>query len=440
DSSSPPTVWGSHPPSPPALEAPIQSHTRLTRLSRRAPDRATERQEGKVADEACAVEVGGRGVVGLREGRGSGAKSLSHGRTNNPWVTSRTRVGDEHLAHVAEAGSTMPPVLRTSALQSADLAGKPPNDAAASNETLATAPPSPPPSSPPTVSNRRSHGWCGTCFRAPGLRRRKKLKGEVDAGDDAQTLAEETVLRRDAERVKEGILHEDGQRGLLSALTKRRRKRPERIEQPRLLDSLGIARCSWMTALPGSVMLDELYIPGSHETLALHYPLLSSLCQTLPLASQLSFGIRFLDLRFNLTDKGELWAYHGLVPQRRRAEEVFEEIYEWLESAEGRGETVIISVKQENDTPPEVFASTLLSLIQSTAPLPSSPSNRTPASFWYTKNEWPRLGDVRGKAVLFCRFAWRGYGLHPVSWPNDQHVAWTTDIGGRESLVQDWVR
>ncbi|BGO89267.1 hypothetical protein NBRC10512v2_001218 [Rhodotorula toruloides] len=193
-----------------------------------------------------------------------------------------------------------------------------------------------------------------------------------------------------------------------------------------------------MTALPGSVMLDELYIPGSHETLALHYPLLSSLCQTLPLASQLSFGIRFLDLRFNLTDKGELWAYHGLVPQRRRAEEVFEEIYEWLESAEGRGETVIISVKQENDTPPEVFASTLLSLIQSTAPLPSSPSNRTPASFWYTKNEWPRLGDVRGKAVLFCRFAWRGYGLHPVSWPNDQHVAWTTDIGGRESLVQDW--
>lgn len=252
--SSPATVWGSLPSSLPALETPDQSHTRLTRLCCRAPDRATERQEGKVADEACAVEVGGRGVVGLREGRGSGAKSLSHGvqsekgwldraraslermggeRTNNPWVTSRTRVGDEHLAHVAEAGSTMPPVLRTSALQSADLAGKPPNDAAASNETLATAPPSPPPSSPPTVSNRRSHGWCGTCFRAPGLRRRKKLKGEVDAGDDAQTLAEETVLRRDAERVKEGILHEDGQRGLLSALTKRRRKRPERIEQVR---------------------------------------------------------------------------------------------------------------------------------------------------------------------------------------------------------------
>ncbi|GEM09001.1 1-phosphatidylinositol phosphodiesterase [Rhodotorula toruloides] len=185
-------------------------------------------------------------------------------------------------------------------------------------------------------------------------------------------------------------------------------------------------------------MLDELYIPGSHETLALHYPLLSSLCQTLPLTSQLTLGIRFLDLRFNLTQKGELWAYHGLVPQRRRAEEVFGEVYSWLEGWEGRQETVIVSIKQENDTPPDLFASVLISLIRSTTPLPSSPSNRTPESLWYTQKEWPQLGDVRGKAVLFCRFAWKGYGLHPVRWLNDQHVAWTTEIGGRDSLVQDW--
>ncbi|BGP29755.1 hypothetical protein JCM10296v2_001500 [Rhodotorula toruloides] len=166
-----------------------------------------------------------------------------------------------------------------------------------------------------------------------------------------------------------------------------------------------------MSALPDSAMLDELYIPGSHETLALHYPLLSSLCQTLPLTTQFTLGIRFLDLRFNLTSTGELWAYHGLVPQRRRAEEVFGEVYGWLEGAEGRGETVIISVKQENDAPPVLFASALLTLIQSTTPLPSSPSHRTPASFWYIENKWPRLGDVRGKAILFCRFAWKGCEL-----------------------------
>ncbi|PRQ70102.1 hypothetical protein AAT19DRAFT_11755 [Rhodotorula toruloides] len=334
----------------------------------------------------------------------------------------------------------MPPVLRGSAKESSELAQAPLDNNAASNETLSTVPPSPRPSSPPTVSNRRSDGLCGTCMRGLGRRRRKKVKEEVGAGDDAQTLAEETVLSRDAERVKKGVLRGDGRNGFLSGLTKRKRERPAKLKQPRVLNTLGIARCSWMSALPDSAMLDELYIPGSHETLALHYPLLSSLCQTLPLTTQLSLGIRFLDLRFNLTTKCELWAYHGLVPQGRRAEEVFAEVYRWLEGAEGRGETVIISVKQENDTPPDLFASTLLSLIQSTTPLASSPPNRTPQSFWYTENEWPRLGDVRGKAVLFCRFAWKGNGLHPVSWPNDQHVAWTTDIGGRESLVQDWVR
>lgn len=103
-------------------------------------------------------------------------------------------------------------------------------------------------------------------------------------------------------------------------------------------------------------------------------------------------------------------------------------MYRWLEALDGRRETLVISVKQvrtyyfvscpigadgllelqENDAPPDLFASTLLSLIRSTAPIPSSLSNRTPESFWYTKNEWPRLGDVRGKAVLFCRFAWKG--------------------------------
>ncbi|EGU10898.1 hypothetical protein RTG_03292 [Rhodotorula toruloides ATCC 204091] len=436
NSSSPPAVWGSPPPALPALCVPIQPNKPLTRLRRRAPNRATERQEGKVADEACAVEVGGRGVVGLRGGRGSGARGVSCGKRG----VRETRVGDEHVAHAAQNGSLMPPVLRGSAKESSELAQAPLDNNAASNETLSTVPPSPRPSSPPTVSNRRSDGLCGTCMRGLGRRRRKKVKEEVGAGDDAQTLAEETVLSRDAERVKKGVLRGDGRNGFLSGLTKRKRERPAKLKQPRVLNTLGIARCSWMSALPDSAMLDELYIPGSHETLALHYPLLSSLCQTLPLTTQLSLGIRFLDLRFNLTTKCELWAYHGLVPQGRRAEEVFAEVYRWLEGAEGRGETVIISVKQENDTPPDLFASTLLSLIQSTTPLASSPPNRTPQSFWYTENEWPRLGDVRGKAVLFCRFAWKGNGLHPVSWPNDQHVAWTTDIGGRESLVQDWVR
>ncbi|BGP37633.1 hypothetical protein JCM10450v2_001557 [Rhodotorula kratochvilovae] len=183
-----------------------------------------------------------------------------------------------------------------------------------------------------------------------------------------------------------------------------------------------------MSHLPDDANLAELYLPGTHESLALHYPLLSSICQSTPLTTQLRGGIRVLDLRFALRDDGALWAYHGVVPQRRSAEEVFEELYQWLESNEGRGECVVVSCKQENAAPS--FASTLWALLDAT------PRSR---SKWYDEDRWPALGEVRGKCVMLCRFGWESRrGLHPPIWPNDSRAAWRTSIGGRDTLVQDW--
>lgn len=72
-----------------------------------------------------------------------------------------------------------------------------------------------------------------------------------------------------------------------------------------------------------------------------------STCQTsrLPIRSQLvKGGVRFLDYRFSLKGGG-LKAYHGIQNEYVAAEEAFEYVYRFLEG-EGKGEAVIISVKQ----------------------------------------------------------------------------------------------
>ncbi|GAA5979818.1 hypothetical protein JCM10908_003056 [Rhodotorula pacifica] len=203
------------------------------------------------------------------------------------------------------------------------------------------------------------------------------------------------------------------------------------------LRSKGIDPASWMASLPDHVQLETLYLPGTHQSLALNYPFTSSLCQTTSLTSQLQAGIRCLDLRFALLpnsnregkDRGGkegLWAYHGPVPQGREMGEVFEEIYAFFESEEGRNETVIVSIKQENAG--HEFAARVWDLIDSTRPY-----------MWYDRNEWPTLAQVRGRCVMFCRFGFEsGRGLHPPIWPNDKPYAWRTEIGGRETVVQDW--
>ncbi|GAA5873560.1 hypothetical protein JCM3774_000050 [Rhodotorula dairenensis] len=198
------------------------------------------------------------------------------------------------------------------------------------------------------------------------------------------------------------------------------------------LRTLGVDPASWMAALPDHVRLDTLYLPGTHQSLALNYPLASSLCQTTTLTAQLRGGIRCLDLRFALIrddkhgGKPTLWAYHGVVPQGREMSQVLREVYAWLESPEGRRETVVISIKQENAG--HEFAARVWELIDSTRPY-----------MWYDRDVWPTLGQVRGRCVMFCRFGFdSGRGLHPPIWPNDKPYPWRTEVGGRETIVQDW--
>ncbi|GAA5908274.1 hypothetical protein JCM8208_000362 [Rhodotorula glutinis] len=268
-----------------------------------------------------------------------------------------------------------------------------------------------------TPLDQAATGRPPACPRSPTPPRPPSL---IAVDDDESTLASPTEL------ASTSAPPQKNKRAVLSGLVKRRRKRVP-LEVKPLHAGPSVDTTCWMSYIPDEAQLDELYLPGTHDSLALFYPLLSSICQSTQILVQLKGGVRFLDLRFSLLDDGELWAYHGVVPQRLRAEDAFETVYRWLEG-EGRTECVVVSCKQENPAPH--FAEHLWSLLDRTA--------RT-RDLWYDEDRWPSLGEVRGRAIMFCRFGWDTQrGLHPPEWPNDSRAAWRTSIGGRDTLVQDW--
>ena len=81
----------------------------------------------------------------------------------------------------------------------------------------------------------------------------------------------------------------------------------------------------------------------SQESLAFYGGPIST-CQTTRIPSALRGGIRFLDYRFALK-QGKLLAYHGIQNEYCTAEEAFQWVYDFLDGP-GKGETVIVSVKQ----------------------------------------------------------------------------------------------
>ncbi|KAK4048619.1 hypothetical protein OIO90_005789 [Microbotryomycetes sp. JL221] len=137
---------------------------------------------------------------------------------------------------------------------------------------------------------------------------------------------------------------------------------------------------SWMSQLPDDMSLASVYMPGTH-------------------------------------------VYHGIQNEYATADDVFDTVYAFL--ATNPQETLVVSIKQENSAPN--FERIVWQLLDKRKEL------------WYKENRWPSLHEVRGKAVVFCRFGFETQqGLHPVSWPNNSPVAFETDIGGEICIVQDW--
>ena len=146
----------------------------------------------------------------------------------------------------------------------------------------------------------------------------------------------------------------------------------------------------WMKDIPDETALKDINIPGSHDTMALYsIGNLAGQCQSLTLEEQLNVGIRFLDIRLK-NDHDSLKAVHGFVDERDTFSDIVRDSEDFL--INNPSETIIMSIKEE--------ANASNSKLSFEEVLKKHITDK-----WVVGNTIPeKLGDVRGKIVLFSRY------------------------------------
>ena len=163
-----------------------------------------------------------------------------------------------------------------------------------------------------------------------------------------------------------------------------------------------ISSKEWMTLIGDDVLLNEISIPGTHDsaTQFVQYAYFSK-CQTRSIKDQLDMGYRYLDIRLAIdADAGKLKFMHGFagckVGNRRSdaklyLDSVIQDCYKFLD--DNPGETIIFVAKKDHgDQTIAEFQEKLASYID------EQPEK------WFTENRIPQIGEVRGKLVLARRY------------------------------------
>ena len=179
----------------------------------------------------------------------------------------------------------------------------------------------------------------------------------------------------------------------------------------------------WMARLDDDTPLNEVFIPGTHDSGALYSFLgVSGKCQSYTVGEQLSMGVRFFDIRLQLRGS-ELAVVHSFVDQRLTFDEVLDEIKVFL--TQNPSEFIIISIKEDADAQePELpfekavedtLSEHLGSLLSTDKNVPSS------------------VGEARGKAHIVSRYGGASIGISAsAGWAD------STSFELGELFVQDY--
>ncbi|MGL5291496.1 MAG: phosphatidylinositol-specific phospholipase C domain-containing protein [Vibrionaceae bacterium] len=163
-------------------------------------------------------------------------------------------------------------------------------------------------------------------------------------------------------------------------------------EHPYLHSSkAGYSNPDWMAAIEDSKQLNEISLPGTHNSLSRHGGDVPQ-TQSLDIKAQLEMGIRYFDARFKYRS-GDLYAYHGVISQFTTFDEFLNDVSSFLDAYPS--ETVLIRMQNEGgaeEHEDEFFARFKEVLA----------SYRHNNAIPYSNN--PTLGDVRGKFVFIRDF------------------------------------
>ncbi|MER7047332.1 phosphatidylinositol-specific phospholipase C [Streptomyces jumonjinensis] len=166
---------------------------------------------------------------------------------------------------------------------------------------------------------------------------------------------------------------------------------------------------NWMSHLDDGLGLQDLTIPGTHESGATHgavLPMDWAQCQSKPfsIAKQLAAGIRYLDIRcrnFN----GSLLIHHGSVYQELSFLDVINDCYDFLKT--NKQETVLMRIKHEYHNDDEGDDGTDAGFKARFEEV----SHKFPGLF-HTESSIPTLDKARGKIVVLSNVA----GLPGIPW------------------------
>ncbi|MCL2088863.1 MAG: phosphatidylinositol-specific phospholipase C domain-containing protein [Oscillospiraceae bacterium] len=160
---------------------------------------------------------------------------------------------------------------------------------------------------------------------------------------------------------------------------------------------------TWITNLPDTTRVIDMAIPGTHDTATYKDISAAARCQTRSISEQLSDGIRWFDLRLGYTEgqDEELSLWHGVVWCRVMLRDVMDEFKRFLDA--NPGEVIFAKIKDEKGTKDferkfeeqginGKLGGNLFGSYQ------GKKANK--ADYWYTKNTFPSLGEVRGKIVM----------------------------------------
>lgn len=207
------------------------------------------------------------------------------------------------------------------------------------------------------------------------------------------------------------------------------------------------AYATWMSAYADDTRLEQMNIPGTHDSATwnytqavqdalanvtandgeITYPPEVFRCQSASIAASLNAGVRFFDLRFALDPTGVklvFWHSQALLSETSTVDDVVTAFYFWLD--QHPSETVILSFQYEGSTTINAsFDATVQMMLFDVL-------NSTTAAQYIeqTHDALPTLGEARGKAVLFRRFdldqlpedydaTLPGLHLSPSAWTDD---------------------
>uniref|UniRef100_A0A060T285 ARAD1C26994p n=1 Tax=Blastobotrys adeninivorans TaxID=409370 RepID=A0A060T285_BLAAD len=199
----------------------------------------------------------------------------------------------------------------------------------------------------------------------------------------------------------------------------------------------------WQKRVNDDTLLSKLSLPGTHNSAASHISFPSVQCQGASVTEQLEHGVRFLDIRCAVpfwtgcggvfgSSPGDLQVIHGNFPVKipfpEKLDSVLKEVYDFV--GKHKSESVVVSLKAEGAHKWE--GDEFADIIWSRYVHPNEEK-------WYLKNKIPRMGECRGKVILFRRFGCNddskkdNYGINAQWWK------YNCDNDNRENVaVQDW--